>query len=134
MAEKPHKDKVYPYKTTSYNKRLVGSRYEDVAIKYLVSKGHTIIKKNYRTSYGEIDIISKDKSTLVFTECKYRSSEIYGSPIEAVDIRKQRKISHVALYFCTKYGYTSCPCRFDVIGIKKDGAIIHIKNAFEYIN
>ena len=39
-----------------YNKRAVGSMYEDMAVKYLVSQGHTIIKRNYRTSYGEIDI------------------------------------------------------------------------------
>lgn len=57
-----------------YNKRAVGSMYEDMAVKYLVSQGHTIIKRNYRTSYGEIDIISKDNSTLVFTECKYRKN------------------------------------------------------------
>lgn len=110
-----------------YNKRAVGSMYEDMAVKYLVSQGHTIIKRNYRTSYGEIDIISKDNSTLVFTECKYRKNSAYGLSIEAVDIRKQKRISRVALFFCTKYGYTSLPCRFDVIGIDKDNEITHIK-------
>ena len=116
-----------------YNKRAVGSMYEDMAVKYHVSQGHTIIKRNYRTSYGEIDIISKDNSTLVFTECKYRKNSAYGLSIEAVDIRKQKRISRVALFFCTKYGYTSLPCRFDVIGIAKDKEITHIKNAFDYV-
>ena len=116
-----------------YNKRAVGSMYEDMAVKYLVSQGHTIIKRNYRTSYGEIDIISKDNSTLVFTECKYRKNSAYGLSIEAVDIRKQKRISRVALFFCTRYGYTSLPCRFDVIGIDKDNEITHIKNAFDYV-
>ncbi len=116
-----------------YNKRAVGSMYEDMAVKYLVSQGHTIIKRNYRTSYGEIDIISKDNSTLVFTEWKYRKNSAYGLSIEAVDIRKQKRISRVALFFCTKYGYTSLPCRFDVIGIDKDNEITHIKNAFDYV-
>lgn len=116
-----------------YNKRAVGSMYEDMAVKYLVSQGHTIIKRNYRTSYGEIDIISKDNSTLVFTECKYRKNSAYGLSIEAVDIRKQKRIIRVALFFCTRYGYTSLPCRFDVIGIDKDNEITHIKNAFDYV-
>lgn len=116
-----------------YNKRAVGSMYEDMAVKYLVSQGHTIIKRNYRTSYGEIDIISKDNSTLVFTECKYRKNSAYGLSIEAVDIRKQKRISRVALFFCTKYGYTSLPCRFDVIEIDKDNEITYIKNAFDYV-
>lgn len=53
--------------------------------------------------------------------------------IEAVDIRKQKRISRVALFFCTRYGYTSLPCRFDVIGIDKDNEITHIKNAFDYV-
>lgn len=115
------------------NNRKLGAEYEDVAVEFLKKSGHIIIKRNYRTSYGEIDIISLDNSTIVFTECKYRSTDDYGEPIEAVDYNKQKKISHVAMHFCTKYGYLSQSCRFDVIGIKKDGSIAHIKNAFEYV-
>lgn len=117
----------------TYNKRTVGSQYEDIAVGYLCGQGHSIVKRNYRTSYGEIDIISRDGDTLVFTECKYRSTDTYGTAIEAVNIHKQKKISRVALYFCSKYGYSSFPCRFDVIGIDKDKHITHIKNAFDYI-
>lgn len=61
-----------------YNKRNIGTRYENIAVEYLLSQGHTIIKRNYRTRLGEIDIISKDNSTIVFTECKYRSNNRYG--------------------------------------------------------
>lgn len=82
-----------------YNKRNIGTRYENMAVEYLLSQGHTIIKRNYRTRLGEIDIISKDNSTIVFTECKYRSNNRYGYAIEAVDVRKQHKISRVALFF-----------------------------------
>ena len=42
-----------------YNKRNIGTRYENIAVEYLLSQGHTIIKRNYRTRLGEIDIISK---------------------------------------------------------------------------
>ena len=115
-----------------YNKRNIGTRYENMAVEYLLSQGHTIIKRNYRTRLGEIDIISKDNSTIVFTECKYRSNNRYGYAIEAVDVRKQHKISRVALFFCSRYGYTSFPCRFDVIGIDRNNRITHIKNAFDY--
>ena len=71
-------------------------------------------------------------STLVFTECKYRSSSKFGDPLEAVNLNKQQKICHTAMNFCVKYGYVNYPCRFDVIAIYKDGTIKHIKNAFEY--
>ena len=104
-----------------YNKRNIGTGYENMAVEYLLSQGHTIIKRNYRTRLGEIDIISKD-----------RSNNRYGYAIEAVDVRKQHKISRVALFFCTRYGYTSFPCRFDVIGIDRNNRITHIKNAFDY--
>ena len=128
------------------NSRATGSEYETLAAAFLEQNGHTImprmrwririlytiITRNYRTRYGEIDIISKCNSTLVFTECKYRSSSKFGDPLEAVNLHKQQKICHTAMNFCVKYGYVNYPCRFDVIAIYKDGTIKHIKNAFEY--
>ena len=90
------------------------------------------VKHRKGQEYGEIDIISKCNSTLVFTECKYRSSSKFGDPLEAVNLHKQQKICHTAMNFCVKYGYVNYPCRFDVIAIYKDGTIKHIKNAFEY--
>ena len=114
------------------NSRATGSEYETLAAAFLEQNGHTIITRNYRTRYGEIDIISKCNSTLVFTECKYRSSSKFGDPLEAVNLHKQQKICHTAMNFCVRYGYVNYPCRFDVIAIYKDGTIKHIKNAFEY--
>ena len=61
------------------NSRATGSEYETLAAAFLEQNGHTIITRNYRTRYGEIDIISKCNSTLVFTECKYRSSSKFGA-------------------------------------------------------
>ena len=112
------------------NSRATGSEYETLAAAFLEQNGHTIITRNYRTRYGEIDIISKCNSTLVFTECKYRSSSKFGDPLEAVNLHKQQKICHTAMNFCVKYGYVNYPCRFDVIAIYKDGTIKHIKNAY----
>ena len=105
---------------------------ESFAARYLIKKGYDIVALNYHSRYGEIDIISKCNSTLVFTECKYRSSSKFGDPLEAVNLHKQQKICHTAMNFCVKYGYVNYPCRFDVIAIYKDGTIKHIENAFEY--
>lgn len=117
------------------NKRRLGTEYEDVALKYIESLGGKLIEKNYRNHYGEIDIIYQDTDgTICYTEIKYRSSRRYGHPIEAVDARKQRRISRVAAfhyaYYCAK---EAKPCRFDVIGIDSDGAITHVKNAFDAV-
>ena len=115
------------------NKRAVGTAYEKLAGEYLKLQGYEILEYNFRCRMGEIDIIAKEDGYLVFIEVKYRSSKRQGTSLEAVDIRKQQKISKTASYYCLKYGYgESMPCRFDVVGIEGSEYIV-IKNAFEYV-
>lgn len=114
------------------NKRAIGIDYEKLAGEYLKSQGYEILEYNFRCHMGEIDIIAKDGGYLVFIEVKYRSSKRQGTPLEAVDIRKQRKISKTASYYCLTHGYgESMPCRFDVVGIERSEYIV-VQNAFEY--
>lgn len=114
------------------NKRVVGSRYEQVAGTYLEEKGYHILQYNYRNAFGEVDLIAEDADgTIVYCEVKYRRSNAYGDPLEAVDRRKQRKIYQVAACHYADHGEkTRRPCRFDVIAIYGDGTIRHISNAF----
>lgn len=113
------------------NKRKLGAEYEQTAVEYLISNGYKILARNYRTSYGEIDIIAEKDSILIFCETKFRSSSLYGDPLEAVDKRKQKRISRVASYYYITHGYRDdASCRFDVIGIYGDKTICHIENAF----
>ena len=113
----------------TYNKRAEGSRYEQTAGEYLEEQGYEIICFNYRCRTGEIDIIAKDGEYLVFCEVKYRTGPGKGSPLEAVDARKQRKIFQAAMYYLTEHHISDVPCRFDVIGI--EGTRIQlVKNAF----
>ena len=115
------------------NKRQIGTDYETVAAEYLKQKGYTILRRNYRNPYGEIDIIAKDGETIVFCEIKYRGGKGYGDPLEAVDIRKQRRISKVALYYTAAWENAgNVFYRFDVIGIYGDGRVEHIENAFYF--
>ena len=115
------------------NKRLIGAEGETAAVRYLEEHGYQIIKRNYRNRYGEIDIIAELGNVLVFVEVKYRRAGDYGDPLEAVDIRKQRRISKAALYYYSGYGHGwNRPCRFDVVAIYGDGTIRHVENAFEF--
>ena len=115
------------------NKRKTGAEYENLAAQYLKEQGYTILKQNYRNRFGEIDILAKKDEVLVFVEVKFRSTNACGAPLEAVDMRKQRKISRTALYYYAGHGYEeNIPCRFDVIAIYGDGRIQHIENAFEF--
>lgn len=115
------------------NKRRVGEKYEKIASDYLENQGYTIVEQNLRTPYGEVDILAKEGSSLVFCEVKYRSSAKYGSPMEAVGTKKQRRISRAALYYYAKNGFSQdVPCRFDVIAVCGDGGVEHLENAFEF--
>lgn len=106
-----------------------GSSAEALAVEYLQSKGYRILKKNYKTPYGEADIIALEGQTTVFVEVK---SAIGQDPIESVHQGKVKKIRDAALYYMQKIG-REIPLRFDVITItiSKDGQEIrHLVDAF----
>lgn len=110
------------------NKRKIGSIYENEVCDFLVSKGIEILERNYFCKFGEVDIIGREADTLIFFEVKYRSSNRYGNPLEAIDIRKQKRIINCARYY-TAYKYFDLYIRFDAVGvIGKE--IEWIKNAF----
>ena len=111
------------------NKRQTGTKYEQAAGFFLEQMGYEILEYNYRCRFGEIDIIAKDGVCLVFCEVKYRSGRGKGSPLEAVDYRKQQTIFRCASHYLAGQGLGNIPCRFDVIGIEGT-AVTHIKNAF----
>ena len=113
------------------NRRKEGAYYENLVAEYLKTQGYEILEKNYRCRIGEIDLIAKEGETLVFVEVKYRRSSEAGDPAEAVDYRKQKKISRVAEYYCWKKQKLNQPCRFDVICVLGQ-EIRHIVNAFDY--
>lgn len=113
------------------NKRKIGAAYENLAAVYLEKQGYEILERNYRCRSGEIDLIAREKETLVFVEVKYRSSLREGDPLEAVNRKKQRIISRVARYYLLVHPeYLDISCRFDVVGVL-EGEIRLLRNAFE---
>lgn len=115
---------------TSFKK---GPYYEKQALEYLLKQRYVLLETNYRSPWGEIDLIVKDvrstPHTLVFVEVKFRESLRFGAPLEAVSSGKQRKILRSANAYLNRTPYQG-PCRFDVIGILGD-QIEHLENAFE---
>lgn len=99
----------------------LGKKGERIAKEFLKKKGYSILKENYRTPFGEIDIIAREKDVLVFVEVKTRTDLTFGSPFEAVNERKKEKTKKVALSFM-KGLKKECPARFDVLSINvEDG-------------
>ncbi len=94
-----------------------GPRGEEIAVAYLQQKGYSIVERNYRLRFGEIDIIARDGETIVFVEVKTRKSIRFGSPFDAVDLRKQKKMSRVALAYLSSCRLLDSPARFDVVAV-----------------
>ena len=99
------------------NNKEKGRLGEDIASKYIISKGGKIIEQNYRTKVGEVDLIVRINGELVFIEVKSRSNVHYGYPSEAVNDKKKRKIINVAKYYILDNELTDVSIRFDVIEI-----------------
>jgi putative endonuclease len=115
------------------NKRKLGSIYEKQAAEYLKEHGYVILEQNYRNRSGEIDLLAKKAGMLVVVEVKYRTSDSTGDPLEAVDVKKQRRICRCFLFYLTQKGLgTDVSCRFDVIAIYGDGRLRHVENAFDF--
>jgi putative endonuclease len=112
----------------------VGKKGEEIAEGILKEKGYEIIKRNFHFGrYGEIDIIAKDKDTLVFVEVKTRYSKEYGNPLESITYSKQMKLKKAAEGYLYINNIRNVPCRIDVIAIDFTEAkpiIEHLVNAF----
>lgn len=99
----------------------LGKISEDYACKFLISKGYKIIARNFRSSFGEIDIVAIDADTLVFVEVKARWSLKFGNPEEAVTREKINKIVKTAAYFSQLHPKLPKKLRIDVVALEING-------------
>ena len=98
------------------SKPALGTWGEAIAAEALRSRGFTVIEQNYRSRYGEIDIIAENREYLVFAEVKLRKSTYFGAAREFVDARKQGRLRQTALIWLEQHE-TALQPRFDVIEI-----------------
>ena len=109
------------------NIQMTGWLGEVRAAVFLRKQGMRILEKRYRTAHGEIDLIARDGSTLVFIEVKTRPRGRLDSGLSAVDAEKRGHIRYAAREYLRRHGQTDF--RFDVVEITAAG-LRHIKNAF----
>ena len=108
---------------------------ENYAAGHLSDHGYEIVERNFRTPYGEIDIIAQDDTYIVFVEVKARGSGKYGLPRESITGNKRKRIVQTALLYLSAHPAERQP-RFDVIEVLCDSAFVcvleltHLKNAF----
>jgi len=105
--------------THSHNYHLnTGAQAEKLALQFLSQQKLSLVKKNFHSRFGEIDLIMRNTDTLIFVEVKYRNSLGYGHAIEAVTYHKQRKLRRTADIFLASHNKpTYTTHRFDILGI-----------------
>jgi putative endonuclease len=111
-----------------------GQQGEREAAQFLSAQRYTIVAKNYRCPFGEVDLIALDRHTIVFVEVRTHTGEVFGDPLASVNARKQRQIAKAALHYLSRHHLHDREARFDVIGIRweKEGPqVTHIKGAFD---
>ena len=96
---------------------LLGQKGEAVAAKYYRQRGYLLLAHGYRTRMGELDLVLYKDGTVVFAEVKTRAGRQLGTPAEAVDAHKQRRLIRAALSFLQSSPYADCPARFDVVEV-----------------
>jgi putative endonuclease len=119
--------------TLENSKQALGREGERLAELFLKKKGYKLVQRNYRCRGGEVDLIVLDRRVVVFVEVKTRTDHEFGSPLEAVEPRKQRRMILAAQLFLHEKKLHERDARFDVVGISWPGArpvVEHIQNAF----
>lgn len=115
-------------------RQLLGAEGERAAEKFLRRQRYTIVQRNYRCPAGEVDLVALDKGAVVFIEVKTRTQPGFGSPLEAVDRRKQRQIQRAAQYYLSEHRLHDRDARFDVVGVRWENGRVQcelVKNAFD---
>ncbi len=103
-------------------RQKLGREGEELARKFLLSKGYKIVKRNFRTPFGEIDLIAYQKKVLAFIEVRTKTSSNFGTPEESISLSKKKKISRVASFYlkAKRLKENDIDCRFDVVCLAMD--------------
>lgn len=109
--------------------KVDGDRAEAAAAAWLERQGLTVRDRNFRSRFGEIDLICEERGTLVFVEVRKRSSERFGGAAESITLAKRNKLLATARIYLASLKH-DMPCRFDAILIDGSGRIDWIRDAF----
>lgn len=109
--------------------KIIGNRGETLACEYLQMKGYQILQRNYRSKWGEVDIICKISNhkfsnaqmgdIVVFVEVKTKTTSKFGEPWEMVNVWKVEQIKRMGELWCGEYGWEG-RVRLDVVGVYLD--------------
>ena len=115
-------------------RQRVGKSGEEAARRYLQQKGYRLLDLNFRSPYGEIDIIAFHGSALVFTEVRTRTGSSFGTPAESITAEKLKRLKKTAIFYMqSRYG-DEVACRFDLVAVQLDGESMALTGLRHYRN
>lgn len=102
---------------------------EQLASQFLQTRGLVLLASNHHCRGGEIDLIMRDRDTLVFVEVRLRRHAAFGGALASVDARKQQRLIIAAQHYLQRHPWNG-PCRFDVVGIDAKDHCDWVRDAF----
>ncbi|MSQ52428.1 MAG: YraN family protein [Betaproteobacteria bacterium] len=90
-----------------------GRRAENLACDFLQRQGLTLVERNWRSRFGEIDLVLREGKTIVLVEVRLRSNSRFGGPAESIDARKRARLLAAAKQYLS--GFPRAVCRFDAV-------------------
>ena len=88
-----------------------------MASDHLLNQGYTILEKNYRCRYGEVDIVAQQGAEVVFTEVKTRRSAVFGTPQESITQAKAKHLIATSQHYLERHSLTDIDWRIDLVSI-----------------
>lgn len=129
INDSPRCNNIRKTKPSTITTKQIGDKAENVAAKYLQASGHKIIYRNWKTKYCEIDIISKYKNTIYFSEVKYRKNANQGGGLDAITAKKLKQMKFAAEFYAQKNKIIDTDLRLAVISLS--GQPLKIDNFLE---
>lgn len=122
--------------SSSPSSRLSGAPGEEAALRFLLRKGYRLVERNVRSRWGEIDLVCRKGSTLVFIEVKSRRSLSAGHPLEALTPAKQARLRRATSIYMMRSEHPEASYQIDLVAILLDQEgrvqeITHLENAVE---
>ncbi len=106
-----------------------GAYYEELALQLLLRQGLTLLARNYRCKWGELDLLMDEQGVLVVVEVRYRKNNCFGSALESITVAKQARIIAATKHYIATHKIDRV-IRFDVVAITGSSAPEWVKNAF----
>src|SRR3954464_9948268 len=114
-------------------RQAFGELGERIAERWLRRDGWRVVNRRFRNGHRDIDLVVEREGTVAFVEVKARKGADFGSPVEAVNWRKQKELTKSASVWIERHGKPQEQYRFDVVGVLVDGKAVrvrHVPDAF----